>query len=740
MKPKKQGETQHIPLPTGRRKMVSNPNEDHGLIYTKQENEEPEQEGRPIIDDTTVVTIKSGKPFPTWLYNNINAQYVQQIPNLINGFKLYVVGTTLEDYSDDTADLHYFDMKTSSKIKHAGIRKGGICQGSWEYPNPHCTFKALSVNNQPNRVSWLNVKGYKNLKICCRCMAKRQGCGARKFVDFNPWTNIALVYHMGTHTCTPQLETRRKKKRMAKILQNVDPQTKMSGKEMAVNQVEKMLETGTMEDVHNEADLWIDYRRNKQVMNDAVPSVPKDENSFDAVAIIKRKIDEYNLYYIYRVNNGLCNNTSDCVFKSSREMVQIAMVMDIDNAESNPLQLENCYFDAMHKSVQGFKSLELWTFHPTMKKILRLASMEICSENTRDIAQFFSLFNEILAKEKKIPGYKFNPRCFVCDEGGYNYNAITQVYGEDFCNMCVKGCQWHFKNDVVKKSTHIPIEFRDMFKDICCQLCVVTTVLKYNFLKGKLDELPKLAPALEKGIEWWHLHRSHIFGPFRMPGLPRVNLAEQGNSSWKPKKPLRLVHAVKNDTATMVLREEELYKFSRNMSMSTGRGSSDAICKARWRVEQFNIAKDFVEIFDDIEAVILEAEEVNEPTSYQPKQQASFKPPKDDESKKNFTTNKVPKSKKKTWSHEKSKRKEFDDVREVEERYNTPNVVEEDNMEDGEEVDENGDNEVCKHRIKHNRKRKECCVMCTKEDGKDKSGTKKKQSEDKDGKKKTKYI
>ena len=89
---------------------------------------------------------------------------------------------------------------------------------------------------------------------------------------------------------------------MAKILQNVDPQTNMSGKEMAVNQVEKMLETGTMEDVHNEAGLWIDYRRNKEVMNDAVPSVPKDENLFDAVAIIKRKTDEYNLYYIYVVH------------------------------------------------------------------------------------------------------------------------------------------------------------------------------------------------------------------------------------------------------------------------------------------------------------------------------------------------------------------------------------------------------------------------------------------------------
>ena len=44
--------------------------------------------------------------------------------------------------------------------------------------------------------------------------------------------------------------------------------------------------------------------------------------------------------------------------------------------------------------------------------------------------------------------------------------------------------------------------------------------------------------------------------------------------------------------------------------------------------------------FDNIEAVILEGQEANEPTLYQPKQWASFKPPKYEESQKNFTTKK----------------------------------------------------------------------------------------------------
>ena len=160
------------------------------------------------------------------------------------------------------------------------------------------------------------------------------------------------------------------------------------------------------------------------------------------------------------------------------------------------------------------------------------------------------------------------------------------------------------------------MEYRDMFKDICCQLCVVTTISKYNMLKARSDEVAKIAPVLEKWIEWWHLRRSHIFGPFRTPGLTGVNLAEQGNSSWKPKKPLWLVHAAKNDTTTMVLQEEELYEFMRNMTTSTGKGPSDAICKARWRVEQLNVAEEFIEIFDDIEVVMLEGQEANQPSSY----------------------------------------------------------------------------------------------------------------------------
>ena len=169
-------------------------------------------------------------------------------------------------------------------------------------------------------------------------------------------------------------------------------------------------------------------------------------------------------------------------------MAQMALHMDVDG-EPNILQTENAYFDATHTQVYGFKSLGLWLIHPAMKKILRLASMELRSENHKDIALFFSLFNEILSTVSGVPNYKFNPRYFVCDEAGANYKAITELYRAEFSAMRVKGCQWHFKSDVKNHVTKLVPEDQDTFVKTCYAMCDVTTVADYNHLKQVLDDL-----------------------------------------------------------------------------------------------------------------------------------------------------------------------------------------------------------------------------------------------------------
>ena len=118
------------------------------------------------------------------------------------------------------------------------------------------------------------------------------------------------------------------------------------------------------------------------------------------------------------------NYSSDYVFKSSRIMDELAIQIDVEGSD-NILQEENGYFDTTHTKIHGFKYLGLWLFHPTMRKVIRLASMDIRTENTKDIALFFTLFNGILQKESGYPEYKFNPCYFLCDEGGANHKSIN---------------------------------------------------------------------------------------------------------------------------------------------------------------------------------------------------------------------------------------------------------------------------------------------------------------------------
>ena len=59
----------------------------------------------------------------------------------------------------------------------------------------------------------------------------------------------------------------------------------------------------------------------------------------------------------------------------------------------------------------------------------------------------------------------------MCDEGSTNYCAIYQVYGGDFTNVRVVGWQWHFKNDVNRKSKDVNPDLRGLFISPCHKIC-----------------------------------------------------------------------------------------------------------------------------------------------------------------------------------------------------------------------------------------------------------------------------
>ena len=161
-------------------------------------------------------------------------------------------------------------------------------------------------------------------------------------------------------------------------------------------------------------------------------------------------------------------------------------------------------------------------------------------------------------------------------------------------------------------------------------MCEVTTAADYNRLKAILDEISEESPEIKPFILYWHPRRSHVFQPFRGGGLPGVNMSEQGNKSFKPSssQAMCLVSAAKYDAATMVLQEREIYMFERNLLKAPGRGMCRSEKIAKDHAEQMKIAQDFANIFDNIEDVLMEAEEGNNPSMYIPKAQSSHRAPK----------------------------------------------------------------------------------------------------------------
>ena len=146
-----------------------------------------------------------------------------------------------------------------------------------------------------------------------------------------------------------------------------------------------------------------------------------------------------------------------------------------------------------------------------------------------------------------------------------------------------------------------------------------------------MEEIAKKHDTLVPWIKWWDMRRSHIFVPFRGASLPGVNLSEIGNAGWKAINTLHLVHAGKQDTATMILQEREMYMFNRNLSKSSGRGPSKAERNSKDRKEQMKVTEDSVNTLDDKQAIQMEAEQANNPCTFIPRGNSKHKPPKTSE-------------------------------------------------------------------------------------------------------------
>ena len=329
--------------------------------------------------ESLLTNISHSKPFPAWFFEGISPKWVSALPEDINGTCFYKIKVKGDDWHRATRDKCHFVMHTTSCKGFSGIRRIGTCLGSFVCRNNQCPFVLTSHDRKPNKVSWCVPRGKRHLRICniYDHIVQREGCGAKKLVEYDNLHKIATVYHLGEHTCWMHIDNRDRNDMLRRKIE----EKKLSGpaKQVGINEISHLIDDGDMDAAVAEVECWVDRCAVERQLQSSAPNTGLDHNSFDAVGIIKRKTDERDPYYIFRIGNKNLDSGCHFVFKGSRKMAEIALQMDQDG-EDNILQMENAYFDAAHMHVFRFKTFALWLLHPAMKQVLRLASMELCSE------------------------------------------------------------------------------------------------------------------------------------------------------------------------------------------------------------------------------------------------------------------------------------------------------------------------------------------------------------------------
>ena len=173
--------------------------------------------------------------------------------------------------------------------------------------------------------------------------------------------------------------------------------------------------------------------------------------------------------------------------------------------------------------------------------------------------------------------------------------------------------QKHTKNVAPNDQQH--------FVETSFAMCEATTVADYKWLEITLNEIAEDNPEIQPFVMFWEPWKSHVFKPYRGGGLPGVNMSEQANKTFKPTvspQAMRLVHAAKYDTATMMYQEKEIEMFQQNLVKASGHSLSAGAHAAKERAEQMKVAADFVMILDNEDDVMMETEEAINPSTYIP--------------------------------------------------------------------------------------------------------------------------
>lgn len=483
------------------------------------------------------------------------------MPQDIDGDCIYQLPYDDNDRLTSSKDGRPWKKAITSNTKEfgSGKRKIAKCKGSYECLSEHCLF--LGEYGRHNRANFDVISP--DCVVCriCKSPASFSDCPAVKIWEFHD--HYVVVKHSGKHTC-PYAPLVAKSKNT--IEENVKMQPDLPPKKLQREAMLNQLYGGkNIAEVKATARAMIDTRKIASIRSKEIKSTHPLGHSIDALNKLKLDTEKTDRYYIFDIQDAsLSENarTTSHVFKMSKIAAKIAINMDKDGQHF--MGTEYCFFDGNHKRCRGFITLGCYVYHPLLRRIIRLASMEVGTEDSEAVQKSWSLFNKVLSDYKGDAGYKFNPAGWCADEAGSNWEGLFRVFGN--VRQRIVSCVFHFRQSVNCFSMKLATtKEQEKFKLLSMELQEALTQTKYVEIYEKLTRFIKKKKYREQllfhWLEWWHKRRANIFNAFKpVHGAPKTNWAEafHASRSHSASINLSLVDAAYHDIVDAILTKVQL--------------------------------------------------------------------------------------------------------------------------------------------------------------------------------------
>ena len=528
-------------------------------------------------------------------------QNVNCLPFDIDGdqvFKLrYDASSPASSTSDGRPWNAYFNSKRSG---FHGIRRRASCKGSPKCPNPMCWYKRQY--KKENRVNFEQRNG---IMVCHSCNTEVElvSCPAVKVWEVSEDKQWVTVYHHRKHTCIA-VDKGISKEMKDEAVSAFQKSRQLKPQRYVNDQIISAIDEGkSPEEVRKVAESLISSAAMSNIKATARAEMDSCGHNFDAVGKYRENVCQKlnDPFLIYKVHNKSPDpGKPSFVFKSSREQLQIAV--DMDRHGTNPLSEEYCHLDGNHKRCAGFKTITLWMYHPFLRQMCKIATMEAESENTLSMTMFWDVLNEAIREHTGDGNSRFRPYGYMMDEAGAFWASIAAVQGDEDFQRSVS-CEKHFDFTVARQEkTLVGEDVKSEFKFLCDSLQKAETPLVFQKASERMEEFIQTHSHLRSWWNWWQKRQSHVFRAFKpLHNVPKTNHAEMGHSRWVKigAVNLSLIDACREDVAESVKLAAALRAYGSG-AFKGGEGPGSAELRKRRYAEQNKRADAYIAELNEV--------------------------------------------------------------------------------------------------------------------------------------------